>query len=172
LIVFLTDGRPEIQNLYELILIRGQWVAAALCLPLSESLRLLGVFPSRITELDEMVSDRGIYGNKLKTAIMKVDREKSLTRSIAINLEAANTEAKQILSDAIFNLSVLADGLQDILEDRRKTQGIIILNWDELESFSETDLEGRIAAALNKLTNMLELLRVLSQGSVLDDALD
>jgi hypothetical protein len=172
LIVFLTDGKSEIQNIYELILIRGQWVSTALCLPLSESLRLIAVFPGRITELDEMVSERGIYGNKLKTAIAKVDREKSLARSININLEAVNREAKQILNDAIFNLSVLGDGLKDILEDRRKVSGTIILNWDELESFSETDLEGRIAVALDKLTNMLELLRVLSQGSAPGDALD
>ncbi|MDR1250325.1 MAG: DUF5312 domain-containing protein [Treponema sp.] len=172
LIVFLTDGKSEIQNLYELILIRGRWVSTALCLPLSESLRLIAVFPGRITEMDEMVSDQGIYGNKLKTAIMKVDREKSMTRSININLEAVNREAKQILNDAIFNLSVLSDGLKDILEDRRKAPGIIILNWDELESFSETDLEGRIAATLDKLNNMLELLRVLSQSSSPGDALD
>jgi hypothetical protein len=172
LIVFLTDGKSEIQNLYELILIRGQWMSAALCLPLSESLRLIAVFPGRITELDEMVSERGLYGNKLKTAIVKVDREKSLARSININLDAANREAKQVLNDAIFNLSVLGDGLKDILEDRRKATGTIILNWDELESFSETDLEGRIVAALDKLTNMLELLRVLSQGSSPAEALD
>jgi hypothetical protein len=165
LTVFLTDGKPEIQGLYELILIRGQWVSAALGLPLSESLRLLAVFPERITEMDEMLSDRGLYGNKLKTAIMKVDREKSLARLLRINLDAVNNEAKQIINDAIFNLSVLDDGLKDILEDFRRESGIIILNWDELESFSEAGLEGRIAAARNKMTNMLELLRVMSQGS-------
>jgi hypothetical protein len=168
LIVFLTDGKPEIQNLYELILIRGQWVSTALGLPLSESLRLLAVFPARITELDEMVSDQGLYGNKLKTAIIKVDREKNLTRSININLESLNDEARQIINDAIFNLSVLDDGLKDLLEDCRKDLGIIILNWGELESFSETDLEGRITAVRDKLGNMLELLRVFSQGPSLD----
>jgi hypothetical protein len=169
LIVFLTDGIPEMQDLYELILIRGQWVSTALSFPLSESLRLLVTFLPRITELDEMLSERGLYGNKLKTAIVKVDREKNLTRSIAMNLEAANGLARQIINDAIFNISVLDDGLKDLLEDYLKDPGTIILNWDELNSFSETDLESRIAAMRKKLTNMLELLRVLSQGSVAAD---
>jgi hypothetical protein len=169
LAVFLTDGRPEMQALYELILIRGQWVSPALSLPLSESLRLLAVFPGRITEIDEMLSDRGHYGIKLKTALMKVDREKNLVRSIAMNLDSANGEARQIINDAIFNLSVLDDGLKDLLEDYRKNPGIIILNWDELDSFSETDLGVRLASMRNKLTNMLELLRVLSQGSALSE---
>jgi hypothetical protein len=167
LIVFLTDGRQEIQDLYELILIRGQWVSPALSLPLSESLRTLVVFPDRITELDEMLSERGLYGNKLKTAIVRVDREKNLTRSIAMNLDLANSAAGQIINDGIFTLSVLDDGLKDILEDYRKDASVIILNWDELDSFSETNLENRIAAMRDKLTNMLELLRVLSQGSVM-----
>ncbi|MDR0596910.1 MAG: DUF5312 family protein [Treponema sp.] len=167
LIVFLTDGRSELQDLYELILIRGQWVSTALSFPLSESLRLLASFPGRITELDEMLSERGLYGNKLKTAIVKVDREKTLARLIAMNLDSANGEAMQIINDVIFSLSVLDDGLKDLLEDYRKNPGTIILNWDELNSFSETDLENRLAAMRDKLTNMLELLRVLSQGSAL-----
>jgi hypothetical protein len=165
LIVFLIDGRPEMQNLYELILIRGQWVSTALSFPLSESLRLLAVFPARIAEMDEMLSDRGLYGVKLKTAILKLDRDKSVERSIVRNLDSANGEALQILNDAIFNLSVLDDGLKDLLEDFRKSPGSIILNWDELNDFSETDLEERIVAMRDRLTNMLELLRVLSQDA-------
>jgi hypothetical protein len=168
LIVFLTDGRQELQDLYELILIRGQWVSPALSFPLSESLRLLAAFPDRITELDDMLSDRGLYGSRLKTAIMKVDREKNLARSIAMNLDSANDDAEQIINDAIFNLSVLNDGLKDLLEDYRKNPGIIILNWEALNSFSETDLKTRLISMQSKLFNMLELLRVLSRGKIAD----
>jgi hypothetical protein len=168
LIVFLTDGKTELQDLYELILIRGQWVSPVLSFPLSESLRLLGAFPDRITELDEMLSDRGLYGNKLKNALLKVDREKNLARSIAMNLDAANEDAEQIISDAVFNLSVLNEGLKDLLEDYRRNPGAIVLNWEELDSFSETDLKNRIVAMQNKLANMLELLRVLGRSQIAD----
>jgi hypothetical protein len=81
-----------------------------------------------------------------------------------MSLDSANGEAKQIISDAIFNLSVLEDGLKDLLEDYRKSPGAIVLNWDELDTFSETALEDRLAAMHNRLINMLELLRVLLQG--------
>jgi hypothetical protein len=165
LIVFLIDIKQEIQSLYELILIRGQWVSPALSFPLSESLRLLTFFPARIMDLDGMFSERGFYGNKLKPAMMKYDRDKNLERSIARNLDSANGEALQVINDAIFNISVLDDGLKDLLEDYRKSSGVIILNWQELDAFSETDLEDRIVEMRNKLVNMLELLRVLSQNS-------
>jgi hypothetical protein len=166
LIVFLTDIKQELRSLHELILIRGQWVSPALSFPLSESLRLLGLFPARITELDGMCSERGFYGGKLKPAIVNYDREKSLGRSIAVNLDSANGEARQILNDAIFNLSVLEGSLGDLLEDCRKISGVILLNWAELNAFSETNLEDRIAAMRNKAINMLELLRVLFQEFV------
>jgi hypothetical protein len=169
LIVFLNDVWQEMQDLYEIILIRGQWVSQALSYPLSESLRLLAVFPARIMELDGMFSERGFYGNKLKPAIMKYDRDKNLERSIARNLKSGNAEAMQVISDAIFNISVLDDGLKDLLEDYRKSSGTIILNWQELDSFSETNLEDRIIAMRDRLSNMLELLRVLSQNSNQDD---
>jgi hypothetical protein len=57
---------------------------------------------------------------------------------------------------------VLHDGLKDLREDCRKTPGLIIRNWEELNSFSESALENRLAALWNKLTNMLELLRALT----------
>jgi hypothetical protein len=116
-----------------------------------------------------MFSERGFYGGKLKPAIMKYDRDKNLERSIARNLESANGEALQVINDAIFNISVLDDGLKDLLGDFRKATGIIILNWQELETFSETNLEERIIAMRNKLINMLELLRVLTRGQTRDD---
>jgi hypothetical protein len=170
LMVFLADERTEMQELYELLLIRGRWTSMALCFPLSEALwLLLAVFPDRITEMDEMFSDRGFYGSKLKTAVLNLDRDKSARRSIDRYLDSANGEARQIVSDAIFNLSVLHDGLKGLREDCRKNPGMIIRNWDELNYFSETALENRIIALWDKLTNMLELLRVLIHAEGVDE---
>jgi hypothetical protein len=166
LIIFLTDKRPEIQNLYELLLIRGYWVSMTLSLPLSEALWRLAGFPARITEMDAMLSDWGLYGAKLKTAMMNVDRNESMmVRSIARILGLVNGEARQIINDAIFNLAVLLDGMKLLLEDCRKNPGFIIQNWEELNYFSERGLESRIVSMRDKLTNMLELLRVLSRNS-------
>jgi hypothetical protein len=163
LMLFLNDEKPELKNLYELILIRGQWTSMKLSFPLSESLWLLELFPVRILELDEMLADWGFYGSKLKTAILNLARDKSAERSIARNLHAVNREARQIVNEVIFYLSILHDGLKDLKEDCRRTPGLIIRNWEELNSFSETALENRLAALWKKLTNMLELLRALTQ---------
>jgi hypothetical protein len=156
---FLLVQKPEFQYFYELIFIRGQWVSTPLSMPLSESIRLLMTFPDRINHLDESLSDFGMYGNKLKIALMRVDKEKSQMRLINTNLKTLNGDAKQIISDAIFNISVLQDGFNEILADYRKKSALVILNWEELESFAEGRLEDRLAMLHDKLVNMLQLLR-------------
>jgi hypothetical protein len=62
----------------------------------------------------------------------------------------------------------LNNGLKDLVEDYRRNSGAIILNWETLTSFSETDLKSRLVAMQNKLVNMLELLRVLTRGQIAD----
>ncbi|MFP3042546.1 DUF5312 domain-containing protein [Treponema primitia] len=165
LVVFLLDEKPQFQYFYDLILIRGQWVSPVLSMPLSESVRLLLSFPDRINHLDESLSDFGMYGNKLKNSLMRVEKEKSQTRVISTNLETLNGDAKQIINDAIFNLSVLADGFAGILDDYRKNPSALILNWEELDSFSVDPLEDRISGIYSKLGNMLQLLRLFVQTS-------
>jgi hypothetical protein len=159
LMTFLVNEKKELQDLYELVLVRGHWISTALSFPLSEALWLLTVFPARITALDEMFSEWGRYGVMLKRAAGKAGRDGS--QWIARSLNSANDEARQIVNDAIFTLSILNNGLKDLGEDYRKNPGSIILNWDKLNAFSENGLEERILALRNKLTTMLELLGIL-----------
>jgi hypothetical protein len=161
LMVFLTGELPELQSLCELILIRGRWASTALSFPLSEALWLLAGFPARITELDETLSEWGSVGVNLKLALTRVDRNKSRARMIARSLDSVNAAARQILEDAVSHLSILAGGLKDLQEDCRKNPEMIIRNWDELNHFSKTGLEERIAALRARLATMLELLSVL-----------
>jgi hypothetical protein len=165
LTVFLLAQKTEFQYCYELIFVRGQWVSQTLSMPLSESIRLLMTFPDRINHLDESLSEFGMYGNKLKIALMRIEKEKSQTRFISTSLETLNGNAKQIISDAIFNISVLQDGFSEILTDYRKNSAIVILNWEELESFCEGGLEDRLAALHDRLVNMLQLLRLFVHDS-------
>jgi hypothetical protein len=162
---FLLNEKDEFQYLYDLIFIRGQWVSSALSLPLSESVRLLLTFPDRITALDTSLADGGLYGNRLKSALAKVDREKTQARFIKSNLDTVNNDAKQILTDAIFNLSVLQDGFKDIQDDYQKRPSLIILNWVELEPLSEEPMEARLARINGKLYNILQLLRIYAMAA-------
>jgi sulfur transfer protein SufE len=162
LMAFLSEVRSELQELYELLHIRGHWASMGTSLRLSDSLWLLAAFPARITELDEKLSDWGIYGVKLRPAILKVDRDGSVSWLIAKRLESANDEARQIVDNAVFHLSILNDGLKELLEDCRKNVGIIILNWDKLNAVSEIGLRERLSELRGKLENMLELLRTLA----------
>jgi hypothetical protein len=161
LMAFLTEELPEMQSLYELLIIRGHWASTALSIPLSEALWLLEGFPARIAELDETLSD-GSQGSTLKLAITKADQDKSRERAVVRILNSVNGAARQIVDDAVFNLAALSEGLKDLQEDCRKNPGMIIRNWDELSHFSKTGLAERIGSLRSRLSNMLELHRVLA----------
>jgi hypothetical protein len=163
LYAFLSDALLDLQNLCELIIIQGHWVSTALSFPLGEALRLLGEVPSRIADLDELFSEWGVYGARLKAALTVAARDKSRGQVFARRLAAANGMARQIAADALAALSALDGNLQELLEDCRKERGVIILNWDRLNSFSKTKLESLIAAMRNRLAAMQELLRAMAQ---------
>jgi hypothetical protein len=165
LLVFLTDARPELQSLCELILIHGHWVSTALSFPLSEALRLLTAVPGRIAELDELFADWGAYGAKLRTALTDPKRDSHRDQATARRLASANRAARQIIADALSPLSRLAEGLAELLSDCRKESGGVILNWGKLNSVSKTSLESRLAAMRDRLSALQELLRALMQQS-------
>jgi hypothetical protein len=164
LTLFLTDESPRLQFISDLILIRGQWVSPGLFLPLSEAMHTISAIPEKIKGLDDSLSDTGTYGAKLKSALMKVDGEnrgKSQARYIRANLESLNNDAKRIITGAISNFSVLEDSVKNILEDYRRSIPMIIMNWGELESFSEGSLDAQLSGMQKKLGNMLQLLRLI-----------
>jgi hypothetical protein len=167
--VFLSDESAHLQAFSDLLMIRGQWVSPALFRPVSDAMRLLESLPGTIKALDESLSDKGVYGPKLEKALTKIDLSKTQIRSINTTLDHLNNEARLIITDAIFNLSVLADGLVDILGDYRRSISLIILNWAELDSYSNGDLEGRIVGMHKRIGDMLHLLHLIVQDSD-DDA--
>jgi hypothetical protein len=164
LFAFLLDEGEELQLFIDLVLIRGQWVSPALFRPLSESMRVIIHLPDTIKALDESLSGQGAYGGKLEKALTKTELAKSQIRYMNAALETLNSGAAHILTDAIFNLSVVADSLKDILEDYRRSIPVIILNWRELEPYSNGDLDGKIGGLHKKLGDMLDLLRLIMQG--------
>jgi hypothetical protein len=164
LLVFLSEESVNVQLFSDLILIRGQWISPALFRPVSEAIRQIEALPDTVKKLDDSLSDHGSYGSKMEKALTKTDHSKSQIRYINANLENLNNDAGQIITEAAFNFSVLADSIKDILEDYRRSISMIILNWEELESFSNGDLEGRLSGLHKKLESMLQLLRLIMQG--------
>ncbi|AEF85838.1 conserved hypothetical protein [Treponema primitia ZAS-2] len=162
---FLLEEKMEFLGLYDLILVRAQWVTPALSLPLSESVRTLIPYHDRINELDDSLANGGVYSNRLKTAMIKIDRDKNQTKIISANLDTVNGEAKTIINEAIFHLSVLHDGFTDTLEDCRKNDPTVILNWEELNTFSVLPMESQLQSIVTRLTNILQLLRLIVQAS-------
>jgi hypothetical protein len=165
---FLTEGQTEIQGLFDLLLVRGQWASASLSFPLSEAIRMIMTFPERIRALDDSLSEEGVYGARLKASLMKLDRDKKQAKYIMSTLDTLNGEAEILIVDTHMNLSIMEKGFKEVLNDYRINSSVLILNWDELDSCSVPPLEGRIAALQDKLSKITQLLQLFVKPAGMD----
>jgi hypothetical protein len=164
LLAFLLVFRKDIQELFDLILVRGQWISIAISLPISEGIMTIAAMPEAIMAFDDSLSDTGSYGSQLKTAIRKVTREHSRSIYIKTNLDTVNREAQNLLVEGNRQLFVVEKGLKLILDDYRKEFPELILNWKALEPFAPAPLDHWLTGVYGRLSNFVQLLQLFIQS--------
>jgi hypothetical protein len=88
---FLLDYvKKDIREFADLVLIRGKWANQSLAAPMSNSYHVLIDLASKVVALDESLDENAAVGNKLKTLIVRVDRDR-----------AANDIVKNIIKELI-----------------------------------------------------------------------
>lgn len=139
---FLLDYvKRYIREFCDLVLVRGQWVSAALSTPMSDAYHELLAVSNRITEFDTALSDDSELGAKIKVYLVRAERDieaknilKSLTKDI-------NEKAYNMLSSATRNLIVLGKNTKNLLEDMEKKEPELIINWPELIHFADQSIK-------------------------------
>jgi hypothetical protein len=162
LMAFIMDYfKPDLQELCELLLVRGQWISAPLFQPLSDGFHNIMTLSEDITAFDEALADTGSNGDELKIALAKADRGRGQTKHIRVFFKTLNMEAQALLMRGIENFSVLEENFKKVLEDGKKNPRELIINWKELEMSSGAPLIPRIIGAYKKIRCLIQLLQLL-----------
>ncbi|MDR2432994.1 MAG: DUF5312 domain-containing protein [Treponema sp.] len=156
--------RADIQALCELFIIRGKWIAPEVSSEMSEHVYLLADQANKITAFDETFSDMGEDGSRLKTSILKADRDKTRRRFIASILDRANEEALDLIDTVLKSIIIIGRNLSALLEDRRKPTHTLIRNWQELDG-TPLSLVQRLDAACKKINAFIRLMYFLTKNS-------
>ena len=90
-----------------------------------------------INKFDDKMAEDGEIGIKLKTHMPRAERDRDARGIIATLLNDCNEEAKNICLDATRNLVTIAKVLKPLIEDYAKPKGVLIINWKELDKFSD-----------------------------------
>ena len=163
LMSFLLDLlKVDIQALCELFLIQGKWIAPEVSSEISEHFHLLAGQSDKLSAFDEAFSELGADGSRLKTSILKVDRDRIQRRFITSILDRANEEALDLIDTALKSIIVIGRNLNALLEDRRKPAHNIIRNWKELER--TVPLVQRLDAACKKTDAFIRLMEFLTKN--------
>lgn len=135
---FLLDYiKKDLREFADLVLIRGTWSSQTLSTPMSNAYNALLESTEIINKFDDKMAEDGEIGIKLKTHMPRAERDRDARGIIATLLNDCNEEAKNICLDATRNLVTIAKVLKPLIEDYAKPKGVLIINWKELDKFSD-----------------------------------
>ncbi|MDR3173362.1 MAG: DUF5312 family protein [Treponema sp.] len=164
LAAFLQDFfSKEVQEICDIVLIRGQWTSNTGSLQMSEGFHgALEVIPA-IETLDDTLSEKGSNGPRLRGALLRVDRDRTQVRYIASIIDGIDEEALDIIKTTTANIITVGKHMKALSDDIPKKQGEIILNWKELDAYSKLPLAQRILDAYKKINYFVQLMTLATR---------
>ncbi|MDR1127965.1 MAG: RNA dependent RNA polymerase [Treponema sp.] len=152
----------ELLELCDILLVRGQWTAIALSREMSEGYHSLKGYNEKIEEFDENLAESGKDGSRLRTALLRVDRDQSQFRYINSITAGLNDRALELIENANQAFSVVGKHLKNLSEDLQKSPHDLVINWKELNLVSKSPLPQRIEEAVTRIDSITQLLQIIT----------
>jgi len=158
---FLLDYlKKDVREIADLLLVRGKWSTNQVSQQLSEAYHQLLRISDEISEFDESLDEEGTVGKKIKSLLIKANRDKNAINQLRLLLKEVNDTAKGFITRASQNLVILGKTIKLALEDREKDHPDLIINWKEIENHSERDVKELIVDIYKKIYYFLQLLKL------------
>jgi len=159
--VFLNEYiQKDIRELFDILLIRGQWSNNTDSKELSEEFHQLLEMPAGITKLDESLSDEGPNGSRLKASLMRIERDPSQARYIESIIDTVNEDALELINKATQHFTVIEKHLKNLTDDMQKKHPELIINWKELANVSKDPLFEVMAENHRRINCFVQLMRL------------
>ena len=148
----------EMQDLSDILLVRGQWTKNADSIAMSDAYHyILEVLPD-INELDESLSDEGCNGPRLKGALLRVDRDPAQYRYLNSIVKSVNEVALHIINRTVPHFVTLGRHLKMLMNDCQKKPYELIMNWKELSSLSKVPMAQRLGDDYKRVNYFIQLM--------------
>lgn len=156
---FLVDHvKREIRELYDVVVIRGQW-DATLSAPMSNAYQELLNTSDQITEFDAEFAEDGANGMKIKTLLPKTAHDHSAESIINRVVSDCNEQAKEYLLVSTQNLITIGKTLKQLIEDNMQAKPTIVANWKELDKFVEQPIKEFMVGIYKKIYLFVQLMQ-------------
>jgi hypothetical protein len=159
LLAFIQDFiMKEMQELADLLLVRGQWTKNASSITMSDAYHTILDMVLEINELDETLAEDGHNGPRIRGALLRVDRDPGQARYLNSIVSSLNEEALNIISRTMPAFIVIGKHLKMLAEDCQKKPYDLIMNWKELIQLSKIPLPQRLGDDYKKVNYFIQLM--------------
>jgi hypothetical protein len=161
LAVFLNEYlQKDIRELFDILLIRGQWTNNGDSKELSEEFHQLLEMPQAIEKLDASLTDEGPNGSRLKASLIRIERDPGQARYIESIIDSINEEALELINKATQHFTVIEKHLKNLTDDMQKKHPELIINWKELGNVSKDPLFEVMAENHRRINCFVQLMRL------------
>ena len=158
---FLTDiFKKDVREFADLVLIRGKWTTNLLSKQISDVYNAILANCEELNAFDDSLSEEKDRGSKIKILSLRSDKDTEANKIIRTQLRDINEDAFNILTSTSQNLVQFARDIKALLEDKEKTSPQMIINWKELEHFSDTPIREFGIAIYKSIYQFVTLMQV------------
>jgi hypothetical protein len=153
----------EIKELCDILLIRGQWTNNNMSREMSDALHRVVDTTASMADLDVVLSEDGADGSRLRAAILRVDRDPTQARYINSIVAKVNTEAMDIINEAVQGLIIVGKHLKNLIEDVEKKHPELLVNWREINLASKEPIHQRMIGSFKRINYFIQLMHLCTQ---------
>jgi len=155
--------QKEIKELSDILLIRGQWTNNTMAHEMSEALHTAEENLTAIDDLDTVLSEDGADGSRLRSAMLRVDRDPTQARYINSIMGKVNDQAIEIINTVVQALIVVGKHLKNLIEDIQKKHPELLINWREINLASKEPINQRMINSYKKINFFVQLMHLCTQ---------
>jgi len=153
----------EIKEMCDILLIRGQWTNNQMSKEMSESMHALLDTAQPIATLDEVMSEDGVDGSRLRPAMMRIDRDPTQARYIGTIVTKNNNQALEIINEAAQALIVIGKHMKNLIDDVQKKHPELLVNWREVNLASKEPIKERMITNFKRINYFIQLMHLCTQ---------
>jgi hypothetical protein len=158
--------KKELQEFFDLMVVRGKWTTNQIAQQVSENFHKVAHLIEDVDEFDEYCSEENTQGQRIKKVLPRVDRDTVAQRSLRDALGDINQRALDIIVVAVQVLVHTGKDIKSLLDDYAlpPNQHALIINWKEVENFSEIPIRQHMSDLYKKVYYFIQLLQLYAKA--------
>ena len=151
--------KKDVREYADLVLIRGKFTTLPLSTEMSEFFHLMMETSEAISTFDAKMALETEIGLKLKTYLPRAERDREANNIIKTTLRDVNGIAREYLINCTKAMMGFAKTLKLLIEDYQKGKGELVMNWKEIDRFSERPVNQLGIEVYKKLYLFVQLMQ-------------